>query len=90
MMTSRKPPISASKKFQENENIVTWTDMHVMKHVFRRSETQLLTHSLTQSAAWNTVQQARPENVHTRAATSQKKCVVAGEVGFALPSVVPP
>ena len=31
-----------------------------------------LTHSLAQSAAWNTVQQARPENVHTRAATSQK------------------
>ena len=42
MTASRKLPISASRKFQENENIVTWTEMHVMMHMFRRSETQLL------------------------------------------------
>ena len=41
MTASRKPPISASRKFQENENIVTWTEMHVMIHLYRRSETQL-------------------------------------------------
>ena len=41
MTASRKPPISASRKFQENDNIVTWTEMHVMIHLYRRSETQL-------------------------------------------------
>ena len=42
MTASRKPPISASRKFQENDNIVTWTEMHVMTHLHRRSETQLV------------------------------------------------
>ena len=47
MTASRKPPISASRKLQESDNIVTWTEMHVMLHMFRRSETQLHSLSLT-------------------------------------------
>ena len=44
-----------------------------------------LTHSHTQRAAWNTVQQARRENVHRRAATSRKLCGCSVQSGRVLP-----